>query len=94
MNLKLFTYDQLQKYRDEQSTFILQQEIRGEIYAMLNDELEFNRTVRRADSARDRLALVLREIKRRDDIEAARDLHKKRKDSLRVFSPKRGIGSY
>lgn len=94
MNLKPLTKTQLEKYIDDQRSFVSALEQKGQLMAEVGNEREFNLTVRLANAARDRLSIAIAEKFRRDKIDASRLLKERRKNALSVFNVRRGKGSY
>lgn len=94
MNLSVFSYEQLVKYRDQQNKLAKDLEAEAYLLAELDEEKEFERLARRANDAYRRAALAHSEVLRRDKKIAAKELRQKRRDSLKAFGIRRGLGSY
>lgn len=94
MEYRHFTDDQLVSFREWATKRAKQQEAQAIEFAGQGNEKHFNITTKLHDDTCNLIALVDREITRRENLKKSKLVRQKQKSMEKVFGIKRGQGSY
>lgn len=94
MNFSGITDEQLSRYIDSQLELASDEEAKALGYAQLGNDIGFNKALRLAQAARERVEVAHKEQKRRQELSQTREQRRKQKEYEAIFGFKRGYGSY